>query len=60
MTSHKCDACGKKLHHGEMFLATVKLAGAVSGRTYELCRECADEAKAVLAAFVMAKEVRDD
>ena len=60
MTSYECDACGKKLHHGEMFTATVKRFGKVSGRTYELCKECADKAKSVLAAFVMAKEVRDD
>lgn len=60
MTHYTCDACGKTLHHGEMFTATVKRVGAASGRTYELCEECANEAKSVLAAFVMAKEVRDD
>lgn len=57
MTSYECDACGKKLHHGDMFTATVKRVGAVSGRTYELCEECADKAKSILAAFVIAKVV---
>lgn len=52
MTSYECDACGKKLHHGDMFLATVKRVGCVSGRTYELCEECAKKAKSVLSAFV--------
>ena len=60
MTSHECDACGKKLHHGEMFTATVKHVGAASGRQYELCEECADKAKSVLSAFVIAKEGGDD
>lgn len=57
MTHYECDACGKTLHHGDMFTATVKRVGNVSGRTYELCKECANEAKAVLAAFVTTKEV---
>jgi len=60
MTSYECDACGKKLHHGDMFTATVKRVGNVSGRTYELCEECADKAKSILAAFVIAKAVGDD
>lgn len=60
MTSYECDACGKKLHHWDMFTVTVKRVGNVSGRTYELCKECADEAKSVLNAFVIAKEVSDD
>ena len=60
MTSYECDACGKKLHLEEMFTATVKRVGCVSGRTYELCNECANKAKSVLAAFVMTKEVDDD
>lgn len=55
MTSYECDACGKKLHLGDMFTATVKRVGNVSGRTYELCEECANKAKSVLAAFVMAE-----
>lgn len=56
MTSYECDACGKKLHIDCMFTATVKRVGKASGRTYELCEECANKAKSVLAAFVMAKE----
>ena len=60
MTSYECDACGKKLHLGDMFIATVKRVGDVSGRTYELCEECADKARSVLAAFVIAEAVRDD
>lgn len=56
MTSYECDACGKKLHLGDMFIVSVKRVGDVSGRTYELCKECADKAKSVLAV-VMAKEV---
>lgn len=60
MTSHECDACRKKLHHGEIFTATVKRVGAASGRKYELCEKCADKAKSVLAAFVIAKEGGDD
>ena len=60
MTSYECDACGKKLHHRDMFTATVKRVGNVSGRTYELCEECADKAKSILAAFVIAKAVGDD
>ena len=57
MTSYECDACGKKLHLRDMFTATVKRVGDVSGRTYELCEECAKKAKSVLAAFVMAGKV---
>lgn len=60
MTSYECDACGKKLHLSDMFTATVKRVGGVSGRTYELCEECAKKAKSVLAAFVMAKGDGDD
>ena len=60
MTSYECDACRKKLHHGEMFTATVKRVGAASGRKYELCEECAYKAKSVLSAFVMTKEGGDD
>ena len=60
MTHYECDACGKTLHHGDMFTATVKRVGDVSVRTYELCEECANKAKSVLAAFVMTKVVRDD
>ncbi len=56
MTHYECDGCGKVLHHGDMFTATVKRVGAASGRTYELCKECADEAKAVLSAMVQAKK----
>ncbi|MBQ1449889.1 MAG: hypothetical protein IIZ12_03015 [Eggerthellaceae bacterium] len=57
MTHYECDVCGKTLHHGDMFTATVKRVGAVSGRKYELCEECANKAKSVLAAFVATKEV---
>lgn len=60
MTSYECDVCGKKLRLSEMFTATVKRVGNVSGRTYELCEECANKAKSVLAAFVMAKGDGDD
>ena len=56
MTHYECDVCGKTLHRGDMFTATIKRVGDVSGRTYELCKECANKAKSVLAAFVMAKE----
>lgn len=56
MTHYECDVCGKTLHHGEMFVATVKRVGDVSGRTYELCQECADKMKSVMAAFVNTKE----
>lgn len=57
MTSYECDACGKKLLLGDMFIVTVTRVGSMSGRTYELCKECADKAKSVLAAFVMARKV---
>lgn len=57
MTHYECDVCGKTLYHGDMFTATIKRVGNVSGRTYELCEECANKAKSVLAAFVMAKVV---
>ena len=60
MTHYECDACGKTLHLGDMYTATVKRVGNVSGRTYELCEECANKAKSVLSAFVMTKEGVDD
>ena len=56
MTYHECDGCGKRLHRGEIFTAIVKRVGAASGRTYELCDECANEAKAVLSAMVQTKK----
>ena len=56
VTSYECDMCGKTLHHGDMFTAIVKRVGACSGRTYELCKECADEVKAVISATVQAKK----
>ena len=56
MTHYECDGCGKVLHHGDMFTATVKRVGNAYGRTYELCKECAEEAKAALAAMVQTKK----
>lgn len=57
MVRYECDACGKTLYLGEMFTATVKRVGAEPLRTYELCEECANKAKSVLAAFIMTKVV---
>ena len=59
MRRYACDRCGETVHHGEMYTATVKRVGDVTGRTYDLCKECADEAKAVLAAMVQAKKAVD-
>ncbi len=60
MTSYECDACGKKLRLRDMFTATVKRVGAASGRTFELCEECANKAKLALDAFVLANGGGDD
>ena len=59
MVTYICDSCGKVIHRRDIYTATIKRLGNVSGRQYQLCGECAKKAKSALSSMMQAVKFGD-